>query len=126
MSCNCNQCIDDTIRFIIGTTVNLNIVFEEDISTYTSARFTIRKDYETEPILNKTIAITEEHSINVNLTPADTELFNIFERNKNSAQYIWGLDVIDSNTGAIINVFPQAGNPAPLCISYKHVVIDEE
>ena len=126
MSCNCNQCIDDTIRFIIGTTVNLNFVFEEDISTYTSARFAIRKDYETEPILNKTITINDEHNINVNLTPADTSLFNTFERNKTSAQYIWGLDVIDSDIGAIINVFPQAGNPAPLCIAYKNVVIDEE
>ena len=123
MTCNCQNIENnDVIQFIIGTSANLSFEFEEDISSYTNAIFTIRKDYSLEPIISKTIDITEQYNINIVLTPEETSQFTEFNNNQNSAKYIWGLDVADSNTGSQINVFPQVGNPAPLCIVYKHVV----
>ena len=126
MSCNCNnQIINSTIQFVVGTTENITLEFDEDISNFDSGKLTIRKDYNSEPILNKTVSITDAHIIQVELNTTDTGLFTDFERNKNSAQYIWGFDVIDSNSGVVINVFPQTGVPAPYCIVYKHVVNEE-
>lgn len=126
MVCNCNNAQDDnnTIQFIIGTTVNLSFIFDEDISSYTSAIFTIRKNYEVTPVINKTVSITSDNAIDITLTPVETALFTEFANGQNSAKYIWGLDVIDSVNGLQINVFPQIGEPAPLCIVYKHVVED--
>ena len=126
MSCNCNnQIIDNTIQFVVGTTVNLTIEFEEDISNFTSGQLTIRKDYNSEPILNKSVSITDSHIVKVELDTTDTGLFTEFERNKNSAQYIWGFDVVDSKTGVVINVFTKTVEHAPYCIVYKHVVNEE-
>lgn len=123
MTCNCNNNIqdDDTIQFIAGTTVNLTFSFDEDISSYTNANFVIRADYQTAPIINKTISITEQNVLNVVLTPEETANFTSFVNGKNSATYIWGLDVIDTVYNVVTNVFPQTGTPAPLCIVYKHV-----
>ncbi len=124
MTCNCNNNIqdDDTIQFIAGTTVNLSFVFEEDISSYTSVIFTIRKDYSTDPVISKTASITNSNIVDITLTPYETGLFTEFNNNQNSAAYIWGLDILDNANGTQINVFPQVGNAAPLCIVYKHVV----
>ena len=123
MTCNCNNfCNDDnTIQFIVGTSVNLSFDFDEDISSYTSAQFVIRADYQTVPVINKTFSVTEANTLNIELTPTETASFTNFANGKNSATYIWGLDLIDSSTGEIVNVFPQTGHPAPLCIVYKHV-----
>jgi hypothetical protein len=126
MTCNCNNAIEDnnTIQFVAGTSVNLTFEFDEDISSYTSAQFVIRTNYETAPVINKTIAITETNTLNVVLSPQETSNFTSFTNGKNSTTYIWGLDVIDNTIDAIVNVFPQTGIPAPLCIVYKHVVED--
>lgn len=123
MVCNCSntQNENNVIQFIAGTSVNLTFNFDEDISSYTSASFVIRKDYQTEPIINKTIAITETDSLNVVLTPEETADFTEFANGKNNATYIWGLDLIDSVNNVVTNIFPQTGSPAPLCIVYKHV-----
>lgn len=120
MTCNCIN-NDNVIQFVKGTTVNLSFDFDEDIRSYTSAEFVIRKDYETSVILDKTVIIEDENIINITLTPTDTNVFNEFLNGKNSAKYIWGLDLIDSDEGIRVNVFPQTGEPAPLCIVYKHV-----
>lgn len=120
MTCNCiNE--NNVIQFVKGTTVDLSFNFDEDISSYTSAEFVIRKNYDTPVILDKTVGIDSENTIDINLTPADTDDFNEFLNGKNSSQYIWGLDLIDSDNGIRVNVFPQTGEPAPLCIVYKHV-----
>ena len=122
MGCNCNCANDNVIQFIAGTTVNLSFDFDEDISSYTSAKFVIRANYETAPVINKTINVTEAYKLNVKLTTTETSGFTDFQNGKNTATYIWGLDLLDSNTGDQINVFPQIGEPAPLCIVEKHVV----
>ena len=125
MNCNTNcSCAADNnvIQFIMGTTVNLSFDFDEDISTYTDAKFVIRKNYDSAPIINKTISITEAHQVNIQIEKTETENYNDFENEKTSATNIWGLDLLDSNTGEQINVFPQVGEAAPLCIIYKHVV----
>lgn len=123
MTCNCMN-DDNTIQFVKGTTVNLSFDFDEDISSYTSAEFAIRKNYETATILDKTVSVEDSHTIDIALTPTDTNDFNEFLNGKNCANYIWGLDLIDSVNNVRVNVFPQTGEPAPLCIVYKHVIED--
>jgi len=122
MTCNCFNNDNNVIQFVKGTTVNLSFDFDEDISSYTSAEFVIRADYLSEPIIDKSIPITASNTLDIELTPAETANFTDFINGKNSATYIWGLDVLDSNADLRINVFPQTGCPAPLCIVYKHVV----
>ena len=126
MVCNCNNNInnsDDTlIQFIAGTSFSVTVTFDSDISTYTNAVFSIRKNYDTEPVINKTISISDSASLDINLLPSETAQFNSFINGKDSATYIWGLDLIDTNANVVVNVFPLTGNPAPLCIVYKHVV----
>lgn len=122
MTCNCDLQTENTIEFIKGTSVNLTFSFDEDISSYTSAEFVIRANYETSPIIDKSIEITETNTLNIELTPTETNNFTEFLNGKNSATYIWGLDLIDSVTDERVNVFPKTGEPAPLCIVYKHVV----
>ena len=121
MTCNCCMDENNVIRFVKGTTVNLSFDFDEDISSYTSAEFVIRKDYDSPVVLDKTIGIDNPNTVEISLTPADTNVFNEFLNGKNSASYIWGLDLIDSDAGIRVNVFPQTGEAAPLCIVYKHV-----
>ena len=121
-NCSCNSTDNNTIQFIKGTTVNLSFDFDEDISTYSGAIFVIRKNYDTEPVINKEISITEAHTLNIELSKTETNNFTEFVNGKNSASYIWGLDIFDQDTNEQINVFPQVGEPAPLCIVYKHVV----
>jgi len=123
MTCNCNNNIqdDNTIQFVKDTTVNLTFNFDEDISSYTSAEFVIRANYDTAPVIDKTISITESNSLSVVLSPSETANFASFVNGKDSASYIWGLDLIDSVNNIRVNVFPQTGNSAPLCIVYKHV-----
>lgn len=122
MTCNCN-CMDENnvIQFIKGTSVNLTFDFDEDISSYSEAVFVIRKDYNTTAVIDKTITGFSANTLDVNLTPDETNLFTEFLNGKNSAKYIWGLDLIDSENNIRVNVFPQTGEPAPLCIVYKHV-----
>ena len=122
MSCNCN-CLneDNTIKFVAGTSCDLSFDFDEDISSYTSAEFVIRANYAASPVINKTLTGLSGTTLEVNLTPSDTAQFTEFQNGKNSATYIWGLDLIDSAQDIRINVFPQTGEPAPLCIVYKHV-----
>lgn len=122
MSCNCN-CLNEnnTIKFVAGTSCDLSFDFDEDISSYDSAQFVIRDNYATSPVINKTLTGFSGMTLEVNLTPSDTALFTEFQNGKNSATYIWGLDLIDSDQDIRINVFPQTGEPAPLCIVYKHV-----
>ncbi len=124
MTCNCKniQNDDNTIQFVAGTSVNLTFNFDEDISSYTNAEFAIRGDYLSAPVINKTISITEPDSLEIELTPSETANFTNFINGKNSATYIWGLDLVDTDNDVRINVFPQTGQPAPLCIVYKHVV----
>ena len=121
MNCNCNNTKNYLIQITAGTTFSATVVFDEDISDYTSALFTIRANYDVEPVINKTFEITDETSININLTKAETALFTDFEEGKSRATYIWGLDLADDN-GVQINVFPQTGNTAPTCFVWKHVV----
>lgn len=119
MNCNCSS-DENVIKFIKGTSVSLKFNFVEDISTYTGAEFVISKDYGLPAIITKTITEFENNSINIELTPDDTNLFNIGNPN-NSASYLWALDLLDSVTGLRVNVFPKTGQAAPLCIVYKHV-----
>lgn len=124
MNCNCVK--DNTvIKFIRGTSVYIRFVFNvEDLSSFYGVKFTIRKNYETAPIIVKTKTGLSGNRVVVKLYLSDTVLFNEFLNGKNSAQYIWGLDlIIDSNNpSAIVNIFPKTGMPAPLCIVYKNVV----
>lgn len=124
MTCNCKNVPNDdnTIQFVVGTSVNLTFNFDEDISSYTNAEFAIRADYLSAPVIDKTISITEPDSLEIELTPSETANFTNFINGKNSATYIWGLDLVDTVNNVRINVFPQTGQPAPLCIVYKHVV----
>ncbi|MBO7735026.1 MAG: hypothetical protein J6S67_20860 [Methanobrevibacter sp.] len=123
MTCNCNNMqTENVIRFVAGTTVNLHFNFDEDISTYTVAKFVIRADYTSAPIINKTVSISDAYTLDIELTPDETENFTNFDNGKNSATYIWGLDVLDTTENIQINVFPKTGNPAPLCVVYKHVI----
>ena len=119
MTCNCN-CDKNVISFIKGTSFNVTFNFDEDISSYTGANFGIAKSYDDTPIIDLDLLI-EDNAVNVELTPAQTDLFTEFLNGKNSAQYKWWLDVIDDNAGIRVNVFPQTGEAAPLCIVYKHV-----
>lgn len=121
MTCNCNIQNENVIQFIAGTSVNLTFNFDENISSYTTAEFVIRPNYQAEAIINKSIPITEEYTLNVELTPTETANFTDFVNGRNSCSNIWGLDLLDSNTGDRVNVFPQVGEAAPLCIVYKHV-----
>jgi hypothetical protein len=124
MSCNCTK-DNAVIEFIRETSAYIRFVFNvEDLSSFEGVKFTIRKDYKTNPILEKTITNLADNSVLVELTPAETALFTEFQNGKNSAQYIWGLDLIldSTNPKAIINIFPKTGMPAPLCIVYKNVV----
>ena len=121
MNCNCN-CMseDNTIQFVKGTTANITFNFDEDISSYSYANFGIAKSYEQTPVIDENYQI-ENNAVNVELTPENTALFTDFLNGKSSAKYIWWLDLIDSTENIRVNVFPQTGEPAPLCIVYKHV-----
>ena len=122
MVCNCqNAQNNNVIEFIKGTTMICTFNFNEDISSYTSAEFVIRKDYNTQPVIDIEVTEIQEKSLTVELSPEETNLFTEFQNGQNSAKYIWGLDLIDSVNNLRINVFPQTGNSAPLCIVYKHV-----
>ena len=122
MVCNCqNAQNNNVIEFIKGTTMICTFNFNEDISSYTSAEFVIRKDYNTQPVIDVEITEIQEKSLTVELSPEQTNLFTEFQNGQNSSKYIWGLDLIDSVNNLRINVFPQTGNSAPLCIVYKHV-----
>lgn len=121
MFCNCNCSDNTTIKIIRETTASFLFVFNvSDLSSFAGLQFTIRKNYETAPIINENITGLSGNEIIVTLPPNKTALFTEFQNGKNSAQYIWGLDLL-TNNGQIINIFPQTGNPAPLCIVYKHV-----
>ena len=117
MVCDCIN--NNVIKFVKGTSFYIKFSFNEDISIYTNAEFIISKNYGITPVLNKTIPVTEANTITFEITVDDTNLFNDFENGKNSASYIWGLDLFDSSNR--INVFPKTGEAAPLCIVYKHV-----
>lgn len=127
MVCNCqhSQNENNVIQIIAGTSVNLTFLFDGNISSYTDGVFAIRKNYETEPVIYKTVPVTEESVLNMVLTPEETAGFMEFENGKNQASYIWGLDLTDSARNIITNIFPQVGNPAPICVVYKHVVTEE-
>lgn len=119
MACNClNE--NNVIQFIKGTTANISFTFDEDISSYNSAVFGIAKNYGDTPIVEKTITVTDS-TIDVELTPTDTDNFIEFLNGKNSTKYYWWLDLVDSDNNVVTNVFPHTGEPAPLCIVYKHV-----
>ena len=131
MSCKCNCSTDDTtIKFIRETTAALKFEFNvSDLSSFYGVHFTIRKDYKTAPIIDKTITGLSGDSVSIVLKPEDTALFidSLFQNGKNSLQYIWGLDLIVNNdTPEIVNIFPETGKAAPLCIVYKNVVEEEE
>ena len=119
MVCSCINDNDNVIKFVKGTSLYIKFNFNEDISIYTDADLIIAKNYGVTPVITKSVSITEAKTITFELTVDDTNLFTEFENGKNSASYIWGLDLYDSSNR--INVFPQTGNPAPLCIVYKHV-----
>ena len=120
MNCNCAN-TENIIQFVKGTTVNISFIFDEDITSYSYANFGIAKNYGETPIINENVSISADNTVNIELEPSQTDDFTEFLNGKTSAQYIWWLDVIDSDEGIRINVFPQTGEPAPLCIVYKHV-----
>ena len=124
MNCkhNCNNIDKSVIMFVRGTTVNLKFTFNIDISSFDSAQFTIRKDYKTAPVINKTVSGFNENILLITLSNEETTQFNEFTNGQNFAQYIWGLNL--SKDDEITNVFPQTGKPAPLCIVQKNVVIN--
>lgn len=120
MSCNCN--IDENVlQITAGTTYTNTFTFEEDISSYSGAIFTIRKDYQTAPVIQLNLSITDPHTIDLTIDKTETANFTDFQNGKNSASYIWGLDLYDTTDNLQVNVFPVTGEPAPLCIVYKHV-----
>lgn len=124
MTCNCNNADNTTIKFIRGTSAYIRFVFNvSDLSSFLGVNLTIRKNYETTPIIDKTISNLEGNNVLIELTPDETALFTEFLNGKNSAQYIWGLDLL-INGDERVNIFPQTGNPAPLCIVYKHVDVE--
>ena len=57
MNCNCDCSADNTtIRFIRGTSCNLLFKFNvKELSSFEGVNFTIRKDYNTTPVIDKTI-----------------------------------------------------------------------
>ena len=119
--CNCNENVDqNVIMFVRGTSVNIKFTFNVDVSAYDSAQFTIRKDYQNLPVINKTITDFSEDIIILMLEPEETDLLNDFINGQSFSQYIWGLNLIKD--GQITNVFPQTGSPAPICIVQKNVV----
>ena len=122
MTCNCNCTDNNTIEIVIGTTTLITFEFDESINGFTKAEFAIRKDYNVEPVVFKTITDLQGTSLDLEIAPVDTIDKFVFNNGKNSASYIWGLDLINENNGERFNVFPQTGNPAPLCIVFKHVV----
>lgn len=126
MVCNCNCGDDETvIKFLRETTATIRFKFNvSDLSSFQGVKFTIRKNYEVAPIIEKTITELSGDSVIVTLMPDDTALFTEFLNGKNSVKYIWGLDLIVDNN-EIINIFPKTGHPAPLCIVYKNVVEEE-
>lgn len=120
MSCNCN--IDENVlQITAGTTYTNTFTFDEDISSYSGAIFTIRKDYQTAPVIQLNLSITDPHTIDLTIDKTETANFTDFQNGKNSASYIWGLDLYDTTDNLQVNVFPVTGEPAPLCIVYKHV-----
>ena len=121
MNCNCAIENKNVIHFIKGTTVNLTFSFDEDISSYTYANFGIARNYGSTPVIDENIDIEEANTINIELTPTQTGEFNEFLNGKSSEQYLWWLDLIDTENDIRVNVFPQTGEAAPLCIVYKHV-----
>ena len=131
MACKCNISSESTtIKFIRGTSVTVVFKFNvSDLSTFKGVKFAIRKNYQTDPIIEKTITSLSGDSVTVVLNLNDTGLFTdaLFQNGKNSVQYIWGLDLIvnDNTPPQIINIFPKTGEAAPLCIIYKNVVEEE-
>lgn len=124
MSCTCKETDNTTIEFIRGTSAYLRFVFNvPDLSSFLGLNLTIRKDYNTVPVIDKTISNLEGNNVLVELTPDETALFTEFLNGKNSARYIWGLDLL-VNGDERVNIFPKTGNPAPLCIVYKHVDVE--
>lgn len=124
MVCNCKCADDTTIKFIRGTSAYLRFVFNvSDLSSFAGVNLTIRKDYNITPVIDKTISDLSGNYVLIALTPDETALFNEFLNGKNSASYIWGLDLL-VNENERINVFPKTGNAAPLCIVYKHVDVE--
>lgn len=121
--CNSNNTNDNTLKITIGTTYNFSVEFNEDITDFTQAIFTIRADYDSYPVINKAFD-TLRRSVNISLTKQETALLANFPSCKNRANYIWGLDLIN-NDGIEINIFPQTGEPAPACYVYRHVVEGE-
>lgn len=119
MTCNCLD-ENNIIQFIKGTTANIIFNFDEDISSYNHAVFGIAKNYGDTPIIEKNIAVSD-NAVEVELTPTETDNFNDFLNGKNNAKYYWWLDLVDLDNNVVTNVFPQTGEPAPLCIVYKHV-----
>lgn len=125
MVCTCKETDNTTIKIIRETTAYFLFVFNvSDLSSFAGLQFTIRKNYETEPIINENITGLSGNEITVTLPPNKTALFTEFQNGKNSAQYIWGLDLL-TDDGQVINIFPKTGEPAPLCIVYKHVPEEE-
>ena len=120
MQCNCLT-PETTILCTRGTSLSITFNFDTDISTYKSADFVIRKNYDTEPALIKSVELNGGQSFTVLLAPEDTEVLNDFENGKNQASYIWGLDLIDEEAEVRVCVFPMTGESAPLFIVYKHV-----
>ena len=124
MVCDCKCADDTTIQFIRGTTAYFRVVFNvSDLSSFAGVNFTIRKDYNTTPVIDKTISDLSGNNVLIELTPDETALFTEFLNGKNSARYIWGLDLL-VNENERVNIFPKTGNPAPLCIVYKHVDVE--
>lgn len=121
MNCSCNNTDDTLIEITAGTTFSISVEFDEDISDFTQALFTIRANYETYPVINKAFNIVNSRSVDISLTKNETAEFIDFTSGKSRMSYIWGLDLIDEG-GTEINVFPQTGKPAPLCFVYRHVV----
>ena len=122
MVCNCTDCTDENvIKIVRGCSCSVTFIFNCDISTYSSAEFVIRKNYDKAPVIEKTLTGFSENSVDLNLTPDETALLNEFDNGKSSSRYIWGLDFIDSLHEIRVNAFPQTGQAAPLCIVYKHV-----
>ena len=120
MTCNC-LCPESTILCTQGTSLSITFNFDTDISTFKSADFVIRKNFTQEPVIIKTIEISGNPSITINLTPEDTRLLNDFKNGENQASYIWGFDLVDEEANVRVNVFPLTGDPAPLFIVYRHV-----
>ena len=121
MTCNCN--IDsNTVLCTQGTSLVLTVKFDNDISTYKTAEFVVRKNFNSTPVISKIIDIEGLQELTIELTPEDTKALNDFNNGASQASYIWGLDLVDDEIGTRVSVFPKTGETAPLFIVYRHVV----